>query len=158
MAISREVLDALAHLRMVCHTASKPTSVVNPEWIFWSKNDYGQSIAPKQVSSLLFITRKKEIFPVFNVRNELTAIIGNTFDESSSPALFRINKDKVGSYYAIRELNSVPTEFHPKIALQADLVKDTDWEFVNTEISIVTIATLVPLPYGKEIKSTTLGD
>ncbi len=78
------------------------------------------------------------------------------FDKSSSPALFRIDKDKIGSYYAIRECNSVPAEFHPEIALQANSVKDTDWEFANTEISLVTIPTLVPLPYVKEIKSTTL--
>ncbi len=125
--------------------------MVNPEWIFWSKNDDGQSIVPEQVSSLLLITRKKEICviykptPVFNDRNELTAIIGNMFDESSSPTLFRIDKDKIGSYYAILEFNSVPAEFRPEIALQADSVKDTDWEFANTEISLVIIPTLVHL-------------
>jgi hypothetical protein len=149
---------------MVCYTASKPPSVVNPEWIFWSKNDYGQSIVPKQVSSLLFITRKKEICviykptPVFNDGNKLTAIIGNMFDESSSLALFRINKDEISSCYAIREFNLVPTEFCPQITLQADSVKDTDWEFTSTEILLVAIPTQVPLPYNKEIKSTTRDD
>jgi hypothetical protein len=39
--------------KMVLYTASKPPSAVNPEWIFWSKNDLGQSITPKQVSSLV---------------------------------------------------------------------------------------------------------
>ena len=41
--------------------------------------------------------------PVFNERNELIAIIGNMFDESSSPAFFKIDKDDIGSCYAIRE-------------------------------------------------------
>ena len=36
------------------------------------------------------------------------------------------------------------------------MVKDTDWEFASAEILLVAIPTLVPLPYGKEIKSTTL--
>jgi hypothetical protein len=106
--------------------------VVNPEWIFWSKNEFGQGIAPKQVSSLLFITRKKEICviymptPVSNNRNELIAIIGNMFDKSSSPAFFKIDKDEIGSCYAIRDFNLVPAEFRPEIALQANSVKDTD--------------------------------
>ncbi len=46
---------------MVLYTVSKPPSVINPEWIFWSKNEFGQGIAPEQISSLLFVTRKKEI-------------------------------------------------------------------------------------------------
>ena len=58
--------------------------------------------------------------PVFNNRNELTTIIGNMFNESSSPAFFRIDKDNIGSCYPIREHNAVPTEFRPVIPLQAD--------------------------------------
>ena len=118
--------------KMVLYTVSKPPSAVNPEWIFWSKNDLGQSITPKQVSSLVFITRKKEICvlykptPVFNDRNELTAIIGNMFNESSSPAFFKIEKDEIGSCYAIRDFNLIPAAFRPEIALQSDSVKDTD--------------------------------
>ena len=53
--------------------------------------------------------------PVFNDRNELIAITGNMFDESSSPAFIKIDKDNIGSCYAIREHNEVPTEFRPKI-------------------------------------------
>jgi hypothetical protein len=139
---------------MFLYTVSKPPSVINPEWIFWSKNEFGQGIAPEQVSSLLFITRKKEICalykptPVFNDRNKLNAIIGNMFNESSSPAFFKINKDEIGSCYAIRDFNLVPAEFRPEIALQADLVKDTDWDEANMEIALITIPTLAPLPYG----------
>jgi hypothetical protein len=149
---------------MVLYTVSKPPSVINPKWIFWSKNEFGQGIAPKQVSSLLFITRKKEICvlykptPVFNDRNELNAIIGNMFDESSSPAFFKINKDEISSCYAIRDFNLVPAEFRPEIALQATLVKDTDWDEANMEIALITIPTLAPLPYRKEMKSAILDD
>ena len=50
---------------MVKYTASKIPSVIDPEWIFWSKNEFRQGLAPKQVSSLLFITRKKEICVIY---------------------------------------------------------------------------------------------
>jgi hypothetical protein len=150
--------------KMVLYTVSKPPSVVNPKWIFWSKHNLGQSITPEQVSSLVFITRNKEICvlykptPVFNDRNELTAIIGNMFNESSSPAFFKIEKDEIGSCDAIRDFNLIPAAFRPKIALQSDLVKDTDWEHVDMEIALIAIPTLALLPYGKEIKSSILDD
>jgi hypothetical protein len=96
--------------------------------------------------------------PVFNDRNELNAIIGNMFDKSSSPAFFKIDKDEIRFCYAIRDFNLVPAEFHPKIALRADLVKDTDWDEANMEITLIAIPTLAPLPYGKEMKSAILDD
>jgi hypothetical protein len=46
---------------MVRYTTSKPPSVVNPEWIFWSKSDFKLGLAPDNVSSIIFITRKKEV-------------------------------------------------------------------------------------------------
>jgi hypothetical protein len=71
---------------------------------------------------------------------------------------FKIDKDEISSCYAICKFNLVPAEYRPKIALQSNSVKDTDWEHTDTEISLILIPTLVPLPYGKEIKSTTLDD
>ena len=149
---------------MVNYTASKFSSVVNPEWIFWSKNEFGQDLAPKQVSSLLFITRKKEICliykptPVFNDRNKLTAIIGNMFNESSSPGFFKTDKDDIGFCYAIRAHNTAPTEFRPEIPLHAKLVKDTDWDDVEMEIALIAIPTIAPPPFGKEISSSISDD
>ncbi len=81
------------------------------------------------------------------------------FDESSSPAFFKIDQDEIGSCYAIREHTKIPAKFRPKIALQSDSVKDTDWEDAQMEIALIAIPTLAPIPYGtKEIKSTTLDD
>ncbi len=148
---------------MVRYTVSKPPSAINPEWIFWSKNKFG-SLAPEQVSSILFITREKEICviykptPILNKRNKLTAIIGNMFDESSSPAIFKIDKDNIGSHYAIRDYRLIPTEFKPKIALQDDSVKETDWDNAKIEIALIAIPTIVPLPFGMEITSTMSDD
>ena len=98
--------------------------------------------------------------PVFNEKNELMAIIGNMFDESSSPAFFKIDKDDIGSCYAIREHDKVPTEFRPEIPLQADSVKDTDWDNagVEMEIALIAIPNIVPIPFVTEINSTTADD
>jgi hypothetical protein len=88
-------------------------------------------------------------------KDELMCIIGNMFDESSSPAFFKIDLDEIGSCYAILEHPKIPAE-RPEIPLQSDSVKDTDWEDAEMEIALVAIPTLAPIPYGKEIKSTTL--
>jgi hypothetical protein len=82
------------------------------------------------------------------------------FDESSSPAFFKIDKDDNGSSYAIREHDKVPTEFRPEIPLQADSVKDTDWDNagVEMEIALIAIPNIVPIPFGTEINSTTADD
>ena len=149
---------------MVKYTASKNPSIIDPEWIFWSKNEFGQGLAPDQVSSLLFIIRKKEMCviyrptPVFSDRNKLTAITDNMFNESSSPAFFKINKDDIRSCYAIRNHNTVPMEFRPKIPLHAESVKDTDWDNAEMEIALIAIPTIAPLPFGKEISSSISDD
>jgi hypothetical protein len=96
--------------------------------------------------------------PVTNKRDELISIIGNMFDESSSPAFFKIDQDEIGSCYAILEHTKIPAEFHPEIALQADSVKDMDWDDAQMEIALIPIPTIALIPYSMEIKSTTLDD
>ena len=96
--------------------------------------------------------------PVFNNRNELTTIIGNMFNKSSSPAYFRIDKDNIGSCYAIRKHNTVHTEFQPEIPLQADFVKDTNWDNTDVEIALIATPNIVPIPFGKEINTTIFDD
>jgi hypothetical protein len=146
---------------MVRYTVSKPPSAVNPEWIFWSRNDFQRNLLSDEVSSLIFVTRKKEISKIYKPtpvtdKNELVCIIGNMFDESSSPAFFKIDLDKIGSCRAILEHPKIPAEFHPEIPLQSDSVKDMDWDDTQVEIALIAIPSLAPIPYRKEIKSTTL--
>ena len=149
---------------MVRYTASNPHSVVDPTWIFWSRNELGQGLAPEQVSSLLFITRKNEICviykptPIFNNRNELTTIIGNMFNKSSTPVFFRIDNNDIGSCYAICKHNTVPTEFRPEIPLKPDSMKDTSWDNADVEIALIAIPNIVPIPFGKDINSTISDD
>ena len=148
---------------MVRYTLSKPPSAVNPEWIFWSKNDYQRYLASDEASSVLFVTSKKEIAliymptPVID-KDEFECLLGNMFDESSSPAFFKIDSDEIGSCCAIIEHPKIPPEFRPEIPLQSDSVKDTDWEDAQMEIALVAIPTLAPIPYGKEITSLTLDE
>ena len=109
------------------------------------------------------MTRKKEISVVYMPtpvidKDELACIIGNMFDESSSPAFFKIDSDEIGSCCAILEHPKIPPEFRPEIALQSDSVKDTDWEDAQIEIALVAIPTFAPIPYGVEIKSTMLDE
>jgi hypothetical protein len=80
------------------------------------------------------------------------------FDKSSSPAFFKIDKDDIRSHYAIRDYRLIPAEFKPKIALQANSVKETDWDDAKMEIILIAIPTIVPLPFGMEITSTMSDD
>jgi len=80
------------------------------------------------------------------------------FDESSFPAFFKIDQDKIGLCYAILEHAKIPAASHPEIDLQADSVKDTAWENAQMEIALIAIPTFAPIPFGMEIKSTTLDD
>ena len=148
---------------MVRYTVSKPPSAVTPEWIFWSRLDFQRSLASDEVSSVIFITHKKEISMIYKPtpvtdKDELVCIIGNMFDESSSPAFFKIDLNEIGSCCAILEHPKIPAEFRPEIPLQSDSVKDTDWEDAEMEIALVAIPTLAPISYGKEIKSTNLDE
>ena len=148
---------------MVRYTVSKPPSVVNPEWIFWSKNDFQRYLASDEASSIVFVTSKKEIAVIYMPtpvidKDEFECLLGNMFDESSSPAFFKIDSDEIGSCCAILEHPKIPPEFRPEIALQSDSVKDTDWEDAQMEIALVAIPTFAPIPYGVEIKSTMLDE
>ena len=148
---------------MVRYTVSKPPSVVNPEWIFWSKNDFQRYLASDEASSIVFVTSKKEIAVIYMPtpvidKDEFECLLGNMFDESSSPAFFKIDSDEIGSCCAIIEHPKIPPEFRPEIPLQSDSVKDTDWEDAQMEVALVAIPTLAPIPYGKEIMSLTLDE
>ena len=96
--------------------------------------------------------------PITDDKDELMCIIGNIFNKSSSPAFFKIDKDEIGSSYAIVDHAKVPAEFRPEIALQADSVKDTDWDDAEMEIALIAIPTIALIPFGKEITSSTLDD
>jgi hypothetical protein len=96
---------------------------VDPNWIYWTQSHF-TSIAPdsQQISSLLFITRKKEeieiLFkptPVVTSEGKLEGIIGNMFDEGSTPAIIRIDGEDIGSCTTIRIFSNVPETFARRV-------------------------------------------
>jgi hypothetical protein len=115
-------------------------------------------------AALLFVTRKKEIeiiykpTPVVVDTGNLQAILGNMLDNESTPAIIKINGDKVGSCFTIQNVLDIPKNFLPEIPLQIDSVKDTDWAKANKDIALVNLPALAPLQFGAGIKSIALDD
>jgi hypothetical protein len=80
------------------------------------------------------------------------------FDNGSTPTFIKIDGNKIGSCFAIQFFSIVPEKFCPETPVQANIVKETDWEKATTEIVFFTLPTVVPLPFGKEFKSTSFDD
>jgi hypothetical protein len=110
--------------------------------------------------SLLFVARKKEVCTIYkptcviNGEGKLSAIIGDIYDKGSNPTIVKLNKDKIGSCFAVCTYLDIPKEFCPEIPLEANIITDRDWESAPTVISFIAIPTLAPLPYGTIIEST----
>jgi hypothetical protein len=77
------------------------------------------------------------------------------FNEGSTPAIITIDGNEVGSCFAVEYFNGIPEEFHPKIPLE---VKDTAWEIAMQDITLITLLTLVPIPFGTYVESTIFHD
>jgi hypothetical protein len=144
---------------------SKSPLTVNPEWIYWLTVEFAH-IDPDsdQIAALLFIMRKKEIgiiyrpTPVKDNEGKLIGIIGNMFDKGSTFAFTNIDSDKIGSYFTIQSFDVVPEKFCPETTLQANTIKETNWDKATTGIVLIALPTVVPLPFGKEIESTSFDD
>jgi hypothetical protein len=79
---------------MKSYSLSKPSSFVDPEWIYWSTSDFAK-IDPdsNQIAALFYLTRKKEVsllfkpMPILNHEGKLIGILGNLLDEASTLSL-----------------------------------------------------------------------
>jgi hypothetical protein len=133
--------------------------------MYWSRSVF-KDINPdlNKNAVLFFVTRKKEIeiiykpTPVVDNAGNLQAILGNMLDNGSTPVIIKIDGEEVGSCFTIQIILDIPKNFHPKIPLQIDSVKDTDWAKANKDITLVILPTLAPLPFGADIKSIALDD
>jgi hypothetical protein len=145
---------------MQYYLLSKPSSIVDPEWIYWSTSNFVK-IDPHshQIVALLFLKRKKQVSilfkptPILNHEGKLLGILGNLLDEASTPVIAKIDVDKVGSCFTIQNFNDIPNKFCPKTSLIIDMVKDTGWESAMNEIALCALLSLVPIPFGVEIES-----
>ena len=86
---------------MRSYASSKPPSTVNPGWLYWLSSDF-EKISPdsNKIAALLFITRKKEICLLYKptpikIEGKFAGLIGNLFDEGSTPTIITIDADKV---------------------------------------------------------------
>ena len=77
---------------------------MDTDWIYWTTphlKDIEQH--SNQIAALLFITRKKEIevlykpTPIIDDKGNYQGIMGNMFDEGSTPAFVMIDGDNIGS-------------------------------------------------------------
>ena len=151
---------------MRLYSASKPTSTVNANWVYWTKSNFKNIESDSnQISALLYITKNKEIeiiykpTPIINdSTGELEGIMGNMFDDGSTPAIIKIEGDDVGSCSTIQVFPDVPEAFRPEFSLLADSVRETEWESANKQLALIIIPTMAPLSYGTDINSTELDD
>ena len=142
------------------YSSSKPSSIVDPEWIYWSTSDFAK-LDPEsnQIAALLYLNRKKEVSllfkptPILNHEGKLIGILGNLLDEASTPVIAKIDADEVGSCFTIQKFNDIPEEFRPETPLIIDTVKDTAWESALNEIARCALPSLVPIPFGIQIES-----
>jgi hypothetical protein len=94
--------------------------VINPEWIIWSKSDFELGLALDEVSSIIYITRKKEVWVIYkptlisNDRNDFISIIGKMFDKSSSPAFSKLARTKSACAMPSVIITWSPPSFIPK--------------------------------------------
>ncbi len=96
--------------------------------------------------------------PIKDNKGKLIGIIGNMFDKGSTPAFTKIEGNNIGSCFTIQSFNIVPKKFCPETPLQANTIKETNWEKATTENVLIALPTVVPLPFGKEFKSTSFDD
>jgi hypothetical protein len=126
------------------YSLSKPLSIIDPEWIYWSTSNFAK-IDPEsnQIAALLHLNRMKEVSflfkptPILNHKGtKLIGILGNLLDEASTPVIAKIDVDEVGSCFTIQNFSDIPDKFLPKIPLIIDTVKDTAWESALNDIAL----------------------
>ncbi len=117
----------------------------------------------KEIVALLFVTRKKEICLLYKptpikVNGNFLGIMGNLFNEGSTPAIVVVDANKVGSCFAVEDHDGLLENYRPEIPLDANMVSGTNWENAEMDISLIALPTLVPIPFGIDFQSHTIDD
>ena len=92
------------------------------------------------------------------VDGNFLGIMGNLFNKGSTPAITVVEADKVGSCFVIQDHDNLPENHHPEIPLEAKMVSGTNWENAEMEISLISLPTLVPIPFGIDFQLHTIDD
>jgi hypothetical protein len=138
------------------YLASKPSPNPGlPNWLTWTKDDFFK-IDPnsKQVAALVGINRNSELVviykpvPIIGPDGSFAAIVGNLNDEKSEPAFIKIDGSNVGSAYNVQNIDEIPEEIRPEIAIPDEFKAGTVFEDAPREIGICAFPILAPIPFG----------
>ncbi len=109
---------------------------INLKWIYWSTDDFASLDSNSdQVLSLLFVTRKKEVCTIYKItciingEGKVSTIIGNIYDKDSTPAIVKINKDKIGSCFVICPVRTNAPSIVPHVNIPGSTVAMPSQEF-----------------------------
>ena len=149
---------------MRSYSLSKPPSTIDPNWIFWSSADF-ENLSPdsNEIAALLYVTRKKEICLLYKptpikVDGVFLGIMGNLFDEGSTPAIVVLEAEEIGSCFAVQDHDGLPEKYRPEIPLEENMVSGTGWENAEMDISLISLPNLAPIPFGIDFQSHTFDD
>jgi hypothetical protein len=138
------------------YLASKPSPNPGlPNWLTWTKDDFFK-IEPDspQVAALIGINCTYELVviykpvPVIGPDGSLVAIVGNFNNKKSKLAFIKIDGSSIGSAYNVQNIDKIPEEICPEIAVPNEFKARTVFEDAPSEVAICAFPILAPIPFG----------
>jgi hypothetical protein len=137
---------------------------IDANWLIsWMVKNFA-NIDNNQVATLLFVTRRKDIGLIFKPTfvklddSTLIGLIGNMFDEKSTPAFIKIEGEEISSCCIIQESAEVPNKFCPEIPLQADMIVNTVRGESEADLAMCVFPILATIPFGDKIEAEVFND
>jgi len=138
------------------YLASKPSPNPGlPNWLTWTKDDFFK-IDPDstQVAALVGINSNSELVviykpvPVSGSDGSFAAILGNLNNQKSKPAFIKIDGSNIGSAYNVQNMDEIPEEIRPEIAIPDKFQAGTAFADAPREVAICAFPILAPIPFG----------
>ena len=119
-----------------------------PNWLTWTKDDFFK-IDPDspQVAALVGINSNSELIviykpvPVIGPDGSFAAILGE-------PAFIKIDGSSIGSAYNVQNMDEIPEEIRPEIAIPYEFRVGTAFADAPREVAICAFPILAPIPFG----------
>jgi len=141
------------------YLALKPAP--NPQlsgFLTWTKSDFAAILADSnEIAALAGIDHEHELvviyrpLPIKSPAGDFIAIAGNMSNEQSEPAFIKINKDCIGSSFAIQNHLEIPLAIRSEIPLPAELLRDASWNEAPKDIALAVFPNMVSIPFGAVI-------
>jgi hypothetical protein len=141
------------------YLASKPSPNPGlPNWLTWTKDDFFK-IEPDspQVAALIGINCTSELVVIYKPvqvigsDGSLVAVGGNFNNKKSEPAFIKIDGSSIGSAYNVQNVDKIPEEICPEIAVPNEFKAGTVFEDAPREVAICAFPILAPIPFGTSI-------